>query len=476
MTAIHGVGIKLSGLSPLKAEKSYVQTLATLADYLEYTAPVLDLARTSRWYNVPLNSLRPHSVLISTACELRPADVVLDRLRSECAATESKYLGEHIGYLNPNSNGPTLGYLFPPPLNLTSVEMIVRNCTSLHSVCGLPLALETPVYYERPQGSTMGFESFIMALSDRLPLNFGWLIDIAHLRVSARNLRLGSFVEVLRCFAQTGRPVYEVHLANTRETATGVMHDDHSTPLSSQVIDFYRAAFRSAKISPYNYTIEFDGGTDDLSAVCAALRRLKNPIVGSEATFRQFSDESIVHPSAALLAEKEAEGRFRLLKNRLLDQLAPRKAIELQSLAELAGFKTLNHLIKDFVSNVNAKHFERHIPYFSATERDGVDLTGAFYEYIRRCPAAFPATDEIVRQLFVDMAVRTTAIRQCDGRSEPWWCEMILAGSVGNLNAGTYHVGVDKANRICIMSSLLSNKSKIRTSFVEGDDQWMTSI
>src|SRR5262245_6711386 len=118
------VGVKIGGFFTSDLSTPFDLELSSEVDFVEYASPVLDLDMIFRPRFKQLTFLRPHSVFISTAWVRDPVQAVLKQVAAECRATACPYLGEHIGFLNPVEGGPSLGYIYPPPLSLATASNI----------------------------------------------------------------------------------------------------------------------------------------------------------------------------------------------------------------------------------------------------------------------------------------------------------------------------------------------------------------
>lgn len=421
------IGVKLGQLRVSAAQSGDLQEVVQSADYIEYPAPVSDLSELAQKFGVEFTKLRPHSVNMSSASARAPSGSLLTSLLREVGRCQVPFLGEHIGVLNSNANGPSVGYILPPALNLQTAQTVASNVEIMQNTLGLPLALENPNLYVRHSESTMTWAAFVRVLSELLPSDTGWLLDFAHLVVSQRNLREGDLAQDLQAYADSGRPIFEMHIAQPSQDSSGVTHDDHGRPLGLDYVQNVVNALHASGLWPHSVTLEREiTGTDDFATTLTDLMTLRQAF--EPATFAMRLETACQNIEAACLpahfqigqpvlveepvrAAKEKSGRRGFLGKRLRSQLSQFSQAQREQLWRQCGFSSEALFLDgfwDWLTNINQPH--TLIPYFSWQDWDGIDLLMPVYQFFLGHSRVSVASRDVQQRLLLEMGVRAAIV------------------------------------------------------------------
>jgi len=355
-------------------------------EYIQYPAPTLSKNYLDKCISDTGLTLVPHSAFISLCSPRKPSEGLLTALKDGLLESSANYLGEHMGYMNPNPNGPTLGYVMMPPMNKQTCELIARNVAYMQSFLGLPLALENPNIYYAADGSDMTYGEFITHLSELLPESTGWLIDISHLIVSSRNLNTPTS-DILKAYANTKRQIFEMHIAGTKIDKQGVSHDDHSELIDSEVINTVINYFEVHSMRCENITFELDdANTTSLAQISSTIdgieSRDKHPKAPLESTLNLLT-ETIPSPNTvdAIVADKY--GRLKILKSYLLAQIKAPDGIDFELLSSECN---LDDSMNDFMDWLTKDNDIQSIGLFDCNQYEGISLVRPFRQWlIEKC-------------------------------------------------------------------------------------------
>jgi uncharacterized protein (UPF0276 family) len=415
--AVTQFGAKLGQLPSGVTEEDHFSGLCSAIDYLEYPAPVIDFKALQKGAFGQCKQLRPHSVNLSTASPERPATSVLKRLKQELLECGGTFLGEHIGYLNPNPKGPSLGYILPPPLNFKTIQNIVQNVHFMQDFLGVPVALENPNIYTVHPDSQLTWPQFIAELSEKLPKESGWLIDFSHLYVGWRNTLDASFQDYLRAYSASHRTVFEMHLSSFSCDKDGVSHDDHATPLNEHYLKDILHRINVCEIVPLSFTVERDIRSVADVVILQKDICLVRELVCSKSQIStvgiEVLKENVVTIDSAVRSSRELAGRHKFLLRRLGSQLVTCEENDLNELALVCGEKSLQSFLASFWNwlSINEQSIGM-LPYYDPTESDGIDLLLPLWEFLQKYKISTLNTNNTCQKILFELGIRKAILNE----------------------------------------------------------------
>ncbi|MEV4921283.1 multinuclear non-heme iron-dependent oxidative enzyme ApyH [Streptomyces roseoverticillatus] len=177
-----------------------------------------------------------HCASLSLAGSVPPADSVMSSIEEWVGETGTPWLGEHLSFItaerahtDPSADAYApgepwnIGYTVSPPMNLETVESVVRSLERAASRFSVPLIVENPPVYFPMPGSTMSQVEFISEVTARSGV--GLLLDLAHFCITSRTLGYDAPAELARFPLDR---VVEVHVSGFSEEAGG-WWDNHAS-------------------------------------------------------------------------------------------------------------------------------------------------------------------------------------------------------------------------------------------------------
>ena len=343
-------------------------------DYIEYNSPSLAINKIFELTQKFDIELLPHSVSLSTTSNIELSKSLLNRLKDEVNLLKPKYLGEHLGTLHPGECLTSLGYIHPPKRNEEIVKLIARNIRIESQKVGIDLAIENTVHYVCDDNE-LDLLSFYRKLDKYLPENTYWILDIAHLYISAHNLNV-SFEDLLNFFiSETSREIKEVHLSNVKFSENNVCHDNHFFNNDLNFFKFFSQSLNRIKGNSLNVTIELEASNiffiiDNLDQWISIIKSNNN---NDDVIVKKYST-----PLIASCREEESTGRVLILKRRVFKQLATENPIKLKEYFNDESIR----IWQDFYSYMRDNNKEG-IPYYDLSEQDGIDILLPFLNFIK---------------------------------------------------------------------------------------------
>ncbi len=354
-------------------------------DYIEYPAPCQKLAELEKDYDTTKTRLLPHGVLFSMTHDIPFPSSLTSKLKEQITRTKCRYFGEHIGFLNPNPKGQSLGYILPPPLNPETIKSLVTNTELLSADLGVPIALENPVMYKTPVGSTLTIADFYKDLDKALPGDTSWIVDVAHLVVACGNLN-EPILDVLQVLRNSNRKIVEVHLSNFAKI-NGIFHDDHRSLPNSDVLNLCKFVIGNQK-EEVNVTIELDLDAVNENKVVEFLFKLKSELTSQ----RKFTTNECdllsrkIAAGKALLKDRhetEMRGRHRTLFRRLMAQLTPFSEEEINdAIDKCFKYQENQSFITEFFNYLLGNESKLVFPFYATSINDHLDLIGALISFV----------------------------------------------------------------------------------------------
>jgi uncharacterized protein (UPF0276 family) len=211
---------------------------------------------------------------------VRDLSVELDRL-------DTPWHSDHLSF---TSAGETvLHELFPLPFDEASVRRVSDRVRRLTDELRRPVALENITYYAHFGARTMSEAEFISRVveSSGAPL----LLDVNNVYVNAQNFGF----DPRRHLAELPLDrVIEVHVAGHAEQASGLILDNHGTPVASPVFELLEWTLE--RTGPVPVLLERDNDVPELAVLLEEIRALRT--VYERAVGRSKKAETGAHASA----------------------------------------------------------------------------------------------------------------------------------------------------------------------------------
>lgn len=423
-------------------------------DYLEYQAPLLNLEWVKKIKKDLDVELYPHEAWLSTSIDNKFSSKMIHQIKKEIDFTKAKYLGIHLGRMSLNEFGPNLGYVFPPRLNLETVDKISENINHLVDELDVPLALENPVFYVVSNEDNLKFSEFISKISNNITDRAGWLIDYAHLKMSCGNVSSHFELDsVLDSYFNTKRPIFEVHLANISRDLSGVYHDDHSNKFDKNKLKYDILKILKNNIFPQNWTIERSVNCEnDMKDLIEDLNSLKNNLKDFNSDLSCSIDSSQNENAAILTSDiirKKAEhrGRLNILKNRLfyaIPVLSKKWDFFCKEIFEVTEHDFLEQVWEYFCSN----NFEGNsIGTYDSSIADGIDVAIPFISFVFENIREDRLKSEFISNLIVDASISVVSSwGQVENGQEKNAIIINISSHVGQLKSGKYLIKNVKKN------------------------------
>jgi uncharacterized protein (UPF0276 family) len=151
---------------------------------------------------ISFSRLKPfilHCASLSIAGTISPSDETINDIRHWVRRTDTPWLGEHLSFItadrpenafNAEEYAPgepyNIGYTVSPPMNDTTVEVVLESIASYARRFNVPLLLENPPLYLSTPGSTLSQVEFITRICSRSPVLL--LLDLTHFYITSRNM------------------------------------------------------------------------------------------------------------------------------------------------------------------------------------------------------------------------------------------------------------------------------------------------
>jgi uncharacterized protein (UPF0276 family) len=211
---------------------------------------------------------------------VRDLSVELDRL-------DTPWHSDHLSF---TSAGETvLHELFPLPFDEASVRRVSDRVRRLTDELRRPMALENITYYAHFGAQTMSEAEFVSRIveSSGAPL----LLDVNNVYVNAQNFGF----DPKRHLAELPLDkVVEVHVAGHARQASGLILDNHGTPVSSPVYELLEWTLE--RTGPVPVLLERDNDVPELGVLLDEVRAIR--AVYERAVGRFAKNETETHASA----------------------------------------------------------------------------------------------------------------------------------------------------------------------------------
>jgi len=204
-----------------------------------------------------------HCASMSIAGFVPPADATLDAIAAQVELTGTPWIGEHLAFISadplPGSalhDPTTLTYTVCPQLSEQVLDNACANVARLQERFSVPLIVEnSPQYFVIP-GSTMPIVDFVAEFHRRTGV--GMLLDLAHFRISAMNMKFAAEREILRLPLEQ---VVEIHISGL-DVQAETAWDDHAGFADEATFDLLAAVLSRARpraiTFEYNWSPELD--------------------------------------------------------------------------------------------------------------------------------------------------------------------------------------------------------------------------
>jgi uncharacterized protein (UPF0276 family) len=252
-----------------------------LDDVLE--GPPLDVAffevspenymRRGGYYPAALERIRErypivtHGLTLSLGSASDPDPSFVRDLRTELERLGTPWHSDHLSF---TSSGETvLHELFPLPFDEASVRRVADRVKRLTDEFRLPLALENITYYAPFGARTMSEAEFVSRVveSSGAPL----LLDVNNVYVNAQNF---GFDPKRHLGELPLDRVVEVHVAGHQAQASGLVLDNHGTPVASPVLELLEWTLE--RTGPVPVLLERDNDVPELGVLLDEVRTIRS--------------------------------------------------------------------------------------------------------------------------------------------------------------------------------------------------------
>jgi uncharacterized protein (UPF0276 family) len=209
-----------------------------------------------------------HCASLSIAGSVPPSPAIVKDVQTWIDRTRTPWLGEHLSFITAERDladnlgdayAPgepwNIGYTVSPPLNLATVELVLRSLAQAQCKFDVPLLVENPPIYFSMPGSTMSQVDFISEMCAQSEVLL--LLDLAHFYITAQTLQYDPFTEIVRLPLDR---VVEVHLSGV-DTEAGGRWDNHASRAPQVELDLLalvldRSPVRAVTLE-YNWSSRF---------------------------------------------------------------------------------------------------------------------------------------------------------------------------------------------------------------------------
>jgi uncharacterized protein len=190
----------------------------------------------------------------------------LSQVRSFLTAFNIPYATDHLCWTA--HRGIQHHDLLPTPLSSGLVDYAVSRARLVQEFLGVPFGLENLSSYVSFAASDLSEWDFVRRIV--LGADCFLMLDINNIYVSSQNHGF-SAEEYLE--AMPWDRVLQVHIAGHRVTPSGLLHDTHDRPISPEVWELYRRAWKIG--GPFPTLLEWDAEIPSLQDLLGVLENAK---------------------------------------------------------------------------------------------------------------------------------------------------------------------------------------------------------
>jgi uncharacterized protein (UPF0276 family) len=225
------------GLSYSESTRRIISKTPSIVDHIEVSYELLQ-ARPQSWEHLQVHPLILHCASLSLAGSVRPPRETLASIQNWLEATNSPWLGEHIGYhlysslsVEDQDSTESTGYTLAPPMNLVTAERTANQIEEAARYFDCDILVENPPLYYTPPRSTLTQTEFIRSILSSS--NASLLLDLTHLKIASMNC---GFCPLHALKQLPLELVREVHVSGIR-LEQGIAWDDHSAIVPHDVLN-----------------------------------------------------------------------------------------------------------------------------------------------------------------------------------------------------------------------------------------------
>jgi uncharacterized protein len=209
-------------------------------DFIEITFELLS-HNPSIFENIKDKPLILHCSSLSIAGTVPPTKQTIQDIKGWIHRTKTPWIGEHISFISANNSVPkvknnldepyNIGFTVAPPMNDSSVELIIQSILQYENDFNIPLLLENPPLYFIPPGSTMSQVDFIKIICNRTRTRL--LLDLTHFYITSYTMGWTASQKLLELPLEK---VVEVHLSGV-DFFGGTYWDNHAAFPPEEVLE-----------------------------------------------------------------------------------------------------------------------------------------------------------------------------------------------------------------------------------------------
>jgi uncharacterized protein len=209
-----------------------------------------------------------HCSSLSIAGSVLPSEQTISGVQHWIASTQTPWLGEHLSFIVAEREEAgefaeehypgepyNIGYTVSPPMNESSMQLVLRSIEHYQKHFDVPLLLENaPIYFVSP-GSTMTQLEFIRELCGKAPVHS--LLDLAHFYITSQTLGFDPCAEILSFPLDR---VVEVHISGV-DVDNGMHWDNHADRAPDIIFELLSIVLSRAHVKAitleYNWSARF---------------------------------------------------------------------------------------------------------------------------------------------------------------------------------------------------------------------------
>lgn len=256
------VGIAYSAYVPalLRTHAAAIDYLEVPYELLRYDSTVLDVCAAK--------PLVLHCSSLSIAGSILPSQQTIQAVQQLVARTGTPWLGEHLSFIVAEREAAgefadehypgepyNIGYTVSPPMNESSMQLVLRSIDYYQQHFSTPLLLENaPIYFMAP-GSTMTQIDFIRQLCERAPVQL--LLDLAHFYITSQTLGFDPYTAIQSFPLER---VVEIHISGV-DVEQGMHWDNHADRAPDVLFELLALVLARADVRAitleYNWSARF---------------------------------------------------------------------------------------------------------------------------------------------------------------------------------------------------------------------------
>jgi uncharacterized protein (UPF0276 family) len=244
-----GVGVAYGPLTPslLESYPDSIEYVEVPYELLRHDPSVLDYSRRKPFIL--------HCASLSIAGTVAPSDETIQAILNLVGLTNTPWLGEHLSFIsaerpedafNAEQYAPgepyNIGYTVSPPMNETTVEVVLDSIASYQRRFEVPLLLENPPLYLTPPGSTLSQVEFIRRICESCSVQL--LLDLTHFYITSQNIGFDPQEQLARLPLDR---VVEVHVSGIAFDSD-TFWDNHASRIPEVILDLLPAVLERAPV------------------------------------------------------------------------------------------------------------------------------------------------------------------------------------------------------------------------------------